>query len=200
MGFTKKTWKNRIAEYINRRLITMEDGSTNLVTVARDEGTISQEGDAFNAVNMNDLEDRIEAGFADVTQSLTNIKVNVGKDGKLHFVDSTGADTVIPFNSGYKEVAIVIADYQRMASCILIKPDKSVHYGWGRLQGDYMDLNASGNGNCSIIAKKAGKYLVFDTQATIPNTSTTQVDASANTTIVMSNATKNFSINVAVAL
>lgn len=73
MGFTKKTWKNRIAEYINRRLITMEDGSTNLVTVARDEGTISQEGDAFNAANMNDLEDRIEAGFADVSQSLTNI-------------------------------------------------------------------------------------------------------------------------------
>lgn len=73
MGFTKKTWKNRIAEYINRRLITMEDGSTNLVTVARDEGTISQEGDAFNAANMNDLEDRIEAGFADVSQSLTNL-------------------------------------------------------------------------------------------------------------------------------
>ena len=73
MGFTKTTWKNRIAEYINRRLITMEDGSTNLVTVARDEGTISQEGDAFNAANMNDLEDRIEAEFNEVTQSLTNI-------------------------------------------------------------------------------------------------------------------------------
>lgn len=72
MGFTKKTWKNRIAEYINRRLITMEDGSASLVTVARDEGTISQEGDAFNAANMNDLEDRIAAGFADVTQSLAN--------------------------------------------------------------------------------------------------------------------------------
>lgn len=73
MGFTKKTWKNRIAEYINRRLLTMEDGSTNLVTVARDEGTISQEGDAFNAANMNDLEDRIEAEFNEVTQSLTNL-------------------------------------------------------------------------------------------------------------------------------
>lgn len=70
MGFTKKTWKNRIAEYINRRRLTMEDGSTNLVTVARDEGTISQEGDAFNAANMNDLEDRIEAGFDEVNQSL----------------------------------------------------------------------------------------------------------------------------------
>lgn len=73
MGFTKKTWKNRIAEHINRRLITMEDGSTNLVTVARNEGTISQEGDAFNAANMNDLEDRIEAEFNEVTQSLTNL-------------------------------------------------------------------------------------------------------------------------------
>lgn len=73
MGFTKKTWKNRIAEYINRRLITMEDGSTNLVTVARDEGTISQEGDAFNAANMNDLEDRIESEFNEINQSLTKI-------------------------------------------------------------------------------------------------------------------------------
>lgn len=74
MGFTKKTWKNRIAEYINRRLITMEDGSTSLVTVARDEGTISQEGDAFNAANMNDLEDRIESEFNEINQSLTNLK------------------------------------------------------------------------------------------------------------------------------
>lgn len=73
MAFVKKTWKNRIAEYINRRLITKEDGSTELVTVARDEGTISQEGDAFNAANMNDLEDRIEAEFNEVTQSLNNL-------------------------------------------------------------------------------------------------------------------------------
>lgn len=73
MAFVKKTWKNRIAEYINRRLLTNEDGSTNLVTVARDEGTISQEGDAFNAANMNDLEDRIESGFDEINQSLTKL-------------------------------------------------------------------------------------------------------------------------------
>lgn len=77
MGFTKKTWKNRIAEYINRRLITMEDGSASLVTVARDEGTISQEGDAFNAANMNDLEDRIESEFNEINQSLTEINNNI---------------------------------------------------------------------------------------------------------------------------
>ena len=138
--------------------------------------------------------------FSQITQSLTNVRTYVGEDGKLHFVDSQGADTVLPFSSGYKEVAIVFADYQRVAACILINPDKSVIYGWGSLQGDYMTLNASGNGNCSIIAKKAGKYLVFDTQATVPKTSTTQVDASANMTIVMSTATTHFSINVAVAL
>lgn len=200
MAFSLKTWVNRISEYPNRRKLTHEDGSTELVTVARAEGQISAEGNAFSAEEMNDLENRIKGGFDEVNQSLTNINTYVGKDGKLHFVDSTGADTVIPFNSGYKEVAIVIADYQRMVSCILIKPDKSVHYGWGSLQGDYMALSASGNGNCSIVAKKAGKYLVFDTQATTPKTSTTQVDASSNTTIVMSTATKNFSINVAVAL
>lgn len=87
MGFTKKTWKNRIAEYINRRLLTNEDGSTEIVTVARDEGTISQEGDAFNAANMNDLEDRIEAGFADVSQSLANLK-NPAKGTKGILVNS----------------------------------------------------------------------------------------------------------------
>ena len=35
----------------------------------------------------------------DVSKSLTNINTYVGKDKKLHFVDSSGADTVLPFNS-----------------------------------------------------------------------------------------------------
>lgn len=100
MGFTKKTWKNRIAEYINRRLITMEDGSTSLVTVARDEGTISQEGDAFNAANMNDLEDRIESEFNEINQSLAekslkgvfNTSINSDSNGNILL---TSVDTVI---------------------------------------------------------------------------------------------------------
>lgn len=99
MGFTKKTWKNRKAEYINRRLLTMEDGSTNLVTVARDEGTISQEGDAFNAVNMNDLEDRIEAGFADVSQSL----INLPRFEKINFTISNSSETVIDYPDGFNK-------------------------------------------------------------------------------------------------
>lgn len=47
-----------------------------------------------------------ETGYAadaktvsEINQSLTNINTYVGKDKKLHFVDSSGADTVLPFNS-----------------------------------------------------------------------------------------------------
>lgn len=73
MAFNKKTWKDRVAEFINRRLLTKEDGSTELVTVARSEGTISVEGDAFNAETMNDLEDRVEAAFNELNTNLRTI-------------------------------------------------------------------------------------------------------------------------------
>ena len=59
MAFVKKTWKDRISQYPNRR--TINDGYvTKRVTVGRDEGNITEEGDPFNASNMNDLEQRIE--------------------------------------------------------------------------------------------------------------------------------------------
>ena len=63
MAFVKKTWKDRIAEFPTRRRLTKEDNTSELVTVAREEGTLSQEGDAFSAENMNDLENRIDAEF-----------------------------------------------------------------------------------------------------------------------------------------
>lgn len=206
MAYKKVGWKDYPSTDtpINAtNLDHMDAGILENAQTIGDKTKISGIGDGTVAgaivANKSAIDANAEA-IAQNTQSLTNVRTYVGEDGKLHFVDSTGADTVIPFSSGYKEVAITFAYYQRIAACILIKPDKSVIYGWGSLQGDYMMLNASGNGNCSIIAKKAGKYLVFDTQATTPKTSTTQVDASANKTIVMSTATTQFSINVAVAL
>ena len=72
MAFSLKTWVNRISEYPNRRKLTHEDGSTELVTVARAEGQISAEGNAFSAEEMNDLENRIKGGFDEVNQSLIN--------------------------------------------------------------------------------------------------------------------------------
>lgn len=65
MAFIKKNWKDRISQFPNRR--TINDGNvTKQVTVGRDEGAITEEGDAFNATNMNDLEQRIEDAYGDV--------------------------------------------------------------------------------------------------------------------------------------
>lgn len=92
MAFSLKTWVNRISEYPNRRKLTHEDGSTELVTVARAEGQISAEGNAFSAEEMNDLENRIKGGFDEVNQSLTNLK-NPAKGTKGILVNSGSALT-----------------------------------------------------------------------------------------------------------
>lgn len=75
-------WRyNRISEYPNRRKLTHEDGSTELVTVARAEGQISTEGNAFSAEEMNDLEKRIADEFSSTNLSLNNCLKSVS-DGK----------------------------------------------------------------------------------------------------------------------
>ena len=61
-----KEWKDRESEYPTRRKLTKEDGSNELVTVERSEGSVLQEGDAFSAENMNDLEKRIGDEFGQV--------------------------------------------------------------------------------------------------------------------------------------
>lgn len=65
MAYSQKTWVDRVAESPNRRTITIESQTSTTIigTVQRTEGEISKEGDAFNAENMNDLEERIAAGL-----------------------------------------------------------------------------------------------------------------------------------------
>lgn len=79
--FSKKTWKARVSQYPNRRTLTKTNGSTEVVTVERNEGTVSQQGDAFSANAMNDLEDRISGMFIDSPVSVTS---TVGTISKLH--------------------------------------------------------------------------------------------------------------------
>lgn len=78
MAFAKKTWKDRIAEFPTRRRLTKEDNTSELVTVAREEGTLSQEGDAFSAENMNDLESRIDEEFTSVNGKLQTANLYLG--------------------------------------------------------------------------------------------------------------------------
>lgn len=69
-NWVKKIWKNRTTEFPTRRTLMKEDGSSEIVTVTRNEGTVSEEGDAFDADTMNNLEERIDAGFTEVNGKL----------------------------------------------------------------------------------------------------------------------------------
>lgn len=75
-----KTWVDRDSEYPTRRILTDTTTlETQQVTVTRDEGVITEQGDAFDAYNMNNLESRINAaisalapaGFVVVSGTLT---------------------------------------------------------------------------------------------------------------------------------
>lgn len=116
MAFSLKTWVNRISEYPNRRKLTHEDGSTELVTVARAEGQISAEGNAFSAEEMNDLENRIKGGFDEVNQSLRELN-----EGMIYNDVRTGVVTVLP-NSDISisdNTPINFKDYVPLATTII---------------------------------------------------------------------------------
>ena len=80
MAFVKKTWKDTIAQYPNRRTITdvSNTASVTTVEVVRAIGTVSQEGDAWNATNMNGLETRIEDAFNGVDAQLNGYTIWCG--------------------------------------------------------------------------------------------------------------------------
>lgn len=105
MAFVKKAWKDRQVQYPNRR--TINDGrTTKVVTVGRDEGTITEAGDAFNAANMNDLENRILAacgggggggGFSGDYEDLYNRP-------KINGVTLTGNKTTTDLGISYNDL------------------------------------------------------------------------------------------------
>ena len=80
MAFKKKEWKARLVEFAGRRALrNVNTGESVTYDVTRNEGAISQEGDAFSPENMNGLEQRIFEAFADVEVSSDTIKRDVSK-------------------------------------------------------------------------------------------------------------------------
>ena len=152
MTFEQKTWKDRVAEFINRRILTKEDGSTELVTVARSEGTVSQEGDGFTANNMNDLEQRIANAFLNVNSSLTasngaNFRFGVNAEGKYGYIitDEAGADTVIPFKAGSYPTVLAVTN---QSNTLIVS-------GYNIVNNDYVEETGT-DGKFKV--KKSGTY------------------------------------------
>lgn len=67
-----KTWVDRVSEYPTRRTLTDTTTlETQQVTVVRDEGTVTEAGDVFDASTMNNLESRINSAFGALTKEVT---------------------------------------------------------------------------------------------------------------------------------
>lgn len=78
--YVSRTWKDRISEYPTRRILTDTTTlETQQVTVTRDEGTVTEAGDNWDASNLNGMESRINSafnalaacGFTEVTGTLS---------------------------------------------------------------------------------------------------------------------------------
>lgn len=96
MAFVKKTWKDTIAQYPNRRTITdvSNTASVTTVEVVRAIGTVSQEGDAWNASNMNDMETRIFNAFTIVDGQLNGLTLWKGTQAQYEALGTYDANTI----------------------------------------------------------------------------------------------------------
>lgn len=114
MAFKKKTWTDRLVEFAGRRKITnVSTMQAQIVDVERAEGVVSQEGSAFSAQTMNDLEQRIAEGFTGVETDVDALSRDLKfPDGVGFYPDvqggvrgyntdpERGADTFCPFSDG----------------------------------------------------------------------------------------------------
>lgn len=62
MAFEKRTWLARIGTGLNKFIIGAKDAN-NKQTLENSPDSVTQQGDVISADNLNDLEDRIEAGL-----------------------------------------------------------------------------------------------------------------------------------------
>lgn len=131
MAFVKKTWKDRIAEFPTRRRLTKEDNTSELVTVAREEGTLSQEGDAFSAENMNDLESRIDAEFTEVNGNLNEIEGKIDNSIKkinIHHIGTTEVEYTLPQNIGLNDVIICNSSFGGVSGATFVLGGYALYY------------------------------------------------------------------------
>ena len=147
--FSAKEWKARLVEFAGRRsLRNVANGETTTYDVSRSEGQVSQEGDAFNTKNMNDLEQRVANGFANAKTAVDTLNRDLGglsfgqdADGNWGYKVG-GADSVTPFK------------YSVLGSYIAGSSLHNMKTGW--LPIDFCDTNIASLSNGELIFKKSG--------------------------------------------
>ena len=92
MAFVKRTWLARLGTGLNKFIIGEKDAQDKQ-TLTNSPDSVTQEGDTISAQNLNDLEDRIEAGFNEKQDTLTFDSTPI--DGSTNPVTSGGIYNVI---------------------------------------------------------------------------------------------------------
>lgn len=149
MAFVTKEWKDRLVEYAGRRkLKNVATGEEIVYDVSRQEGAVSQAGDAFAAETMNNLEQRISDEFDNLNQNLNNgnLSFDYAADG-LYYNVKVGADTVRKKCSG----ALHIDEYS-VSLTPVHTTSASINLS-GRL--DYRDLTADNIGIWRVVSSQS---------------------------------------------
>lgn len=142
--FNKKTWADRISEFPTRRQLTKEDGSTEVVTVARQEGTIMQTGDAFNAENMNDLENRVEDAVDKLNSNFMKIVITQNPS-ITQLKEAKGLVVILNNGTTAKSSVAFIADGKMQITWDVNGTKKAATVIWSRSNGTitYSDSECS---------------------------------------------------------
>ena len=136
--FAAKEWKNRLVEFAGRRsLKNVTTNETTVYDVTRSEGHVSQEGDAFSAATMNDLEQRISEGFSAAEEANNQLNSEISsmkqsfQDGVNTIYNKIVSCGVTPYNKTPTECAKAIQTiYDSRYSS-----GYSIGYNEGRTQG-----------------------------------------------------------------
>lgn len=144
MEFVPKEWKDRLVEFAGRRKLTnVETGEEIIVDVARNEGAVSQEGDAFSAENMNDLEQRVADEFNQINSDLPKIQC-----GSSSIIKNTQTSD-ITFNKPFSSIPTVIVSPKDLISDQWVSDVRS---------GTFIANNVTVNGFQCFINRNANKY------------------------------------------
>lgn len=95
----------------------------------------------------------LNSNITNVANASGVINVYVDNDGKLHFVNKDGADSVLNFSSGIKEIYIIkiqgngVRNDDYIVDLYCIDSDKTVHNSTGytgNVEGNYASIKNSG--------------------------------------------------------
>ncbi len=156
MAFTIKKWTDRISEYPNRRKIKNKSGIEESVFVSRDEGTVQQEGDAFSAQNMNDLEERISEAFEDVSVLIDDYLNEVQSGGGV--VDKKDWTTISylkSISSSLGILASILSDKQDSASAITTSNIGNQSVKYAKSAGSANSANSATTASSAATADRA---------------------------------------------